>query len=137
MKKIILDNKGFTLIEVVIALGVLGFGILAMFSMQAFSIRGNATASKITQEVTASANGFEKILSMEYEDVVGDDLVDAGDDEFPDLSSDVDTSLYDITWGVTPDLPIEGMMTVTVEVASKVDGKKVSMDYVRVDEDAL
>ncbi len=124
------NEQGFTLIEVVIALGVLGFGILAMFSMQVFGIRGNAIANKITHEVAWSSNGFERLIDLDFEDV-------ALSNKYPDLSTDVDTTLYDVTWGSTNDTPITGMMTVTVKIASKVDGKYVELDFVRVDEDAL
>lgn len=128
--KATLKNQGFTLIEVVIALGVLGFGILTMFSMQAFGIKGNAIASKITQEVAWSVSGLEQILDMEYDDV-------AKSNKVPDLSADVKDSLYTVTWGVAPNQPITGLMTVKVNIASKVDGKNVELEFVRADENAL
>lgn len=124
------NAQGFTLIEVVIALGVLAFGIMAMFSMQAAGIRGNAVANKITHEVAWSANGFEKLLDEDFESVVKNNVR-------PDLSREVDSSLYDVTWTVTPDNPVEGMMLVKLNIKSKVDNKVVEMEYAQTNDDAL
>lgn len=124
------NQKGFTLIEVVIALGVLAFGILTMFSMQAFGIRGNAVANKITREVSWSATGFEKLLNEDFQEVYDGKAL-------PDLAKEVDTNLYNVTWTVTPDKPIIGMMTVKVNITSKNDNKVVEMEYTKTNEDKL
>lgn len=68
MKK--LDNQGFTLIEVVIALGVLAIGIIAMFSMQTMGIKGNSNANRITETTIWAADKIEEIVALDYDDLI-------------------------------------------------------------------
>lgn len=120
------SEKGFSLIEVVVSLGVLGFGILAMFSMQTFAIRGNANANQVTQQATWGADGIEQIMTVDFDDVVNNN-------SRPDQSVYIKGGLYDTTWTVTPNSPLEGIATIEVEIKNKVDSKSVTMDYMRAD----
>ena len=45
-------DEGYTLVEVLIALGILGFGLLAVATMQVTAIRTNARARGLSQGVT-------------------------------------------------------------------------------------
>lgn len=60
------EDNGFTLIEVVIALGVLAFGILSLMLLQLSSIKGNSTANTVTGESTLAADRIETILELDY-----------------------------------------------------------------------
>ena len=63
-----MDSKGFTLIEVVIALGILSFGILSVMIMQVSGIKGNATANIITSEANWATDRVEQLLALDYDD---------------------------------------------------------------------
>lgn len=117
------NQSGFTLIEVVIALGILGFGILTMFSMQVFGIRGNADANTITQEVVKSAEGIEHILSENYDDLT------AGN-----CNTKAKVKLlpyYTVACTLQADVPIPGMMTVNVTIANTNNNKQVTLEYMK------
>jgi len=62
------NQQGFTLIEVVIALGVLAFGILSIMLMQVAGIRGNSTANTITTESNWAADRIEQLINLDYPD---------------------------------------------------------------------
>lgn len=64
------NEKGFTLIEVVIALGVLAIGIIAMFSMQTMGIKGNSAANRITETTIWAADKVEEVVALGYADLV-------------------------------------------------------------------
>lgn len=64
--KIIKSNTGFTLIEVVIALGVLSIGILGLMVMQLSAIKGNSTANTITAESNWAADRIELVLDLDF-----------------------------------------------------------------------
>ena len=66
------SSRGFTLIEVMISMAIFSIGILAVFSMQISSINGNATARRVTQDVTWAADKAEDLLAMAYSN--NDDL---------------------------------------------------------------
>jgi prepilin-type N-terminal cleavage/methylation domain-containing protein len=139
-------NKGFTLIEVVIALAVLGFGILSMFSMQLFAIKGNTSANRITQGTTWGADGLEQVMSSKYSKVIdtppdgdNDPDIDNGPPVVvaagyrPDMTNIVDSELFDVAWTVTAGAPLDDMTTISVNIASKLDGKQVTLGYVKAD----
>jgi prepilin-type N-terminal cleavage/methylation domain-containing protein len=142
-------NKGFTLIEVVIALAVLGFGILSMFSMQLFAIKGNTSANRITQGTTWGAHGLEQIMSYEYSEVIGtspngNNPLDNGPpvevdvDDWPHIKAIManivdEEDRFDVKWTVTAGAPLDDMTTISVNIASKLDGKQVTLGYVKAD----
>ncbi|GAB4342358.1 MAG: hypothetical protein Kow0089_17350 [Desulfobulbaceae bacterium] len=74
------DNQGFSLIEVIVALAVLTIGILAVNAMQTLSIRGNKTANDITAGTGWSADQVERIILMDYDDLVDTNGNGAGPD---------------------------------------------------------
>ncbi len=66
-------DQGFTLIEALVAIVVLTIGILAVYSMQIASVKGNATASRLTSASSLAADRVERILVLDYEDDVVDE----------------------------------------------------------------
>ena len=99
-------EKGFTLLEVIIAVSVLTFGLLAVASMQATAIRGNYLSGNLTGASTLAGDRVEKLLSMGYSDA---DL-DVGDH-----SNSRD--LYTISWNVAQNAAFNNTKTVNVTVS--------------------
>ncbi|OQY26014.1 MAG: hypothetical protein B6244_14420 [Candidatus Cloacimonetes bacterium 4572_55] len=56
-----LKEQGFTLIEIIIAMGILAFGLLAMASMQVMAIKTNGKANRITEASTFNMDIMEKL----------------------------------------------------------------------------
>ncbi len=69
MQNLMSSQKGFTLIETIVALGILTVGILSLYSMQITSIQGNATANRITQGTSWGANQIESELLVDLKDI--------------------------------------------------------------------
>lgn len=63
------SQGGFTLIEAMIAMTVLVIGILSLYTMQLASIRGNATANRISVESAWAQNQIEAILLKKLKDI--------------------------------------------------------------------
>ncbi|MDM8541351.1 prepilin-type N-terminal cleavage/methylation domain-containing protein [Desulfococcaceae bacterium HSG9] len=61
MKNEKIKEQGFTLIEVIIAMGILAFGLLAMASMQVMAIQTNGKANRITEAATLSMGVIEQL----------------------------------------------------------------------------
>ena len=61
-------EAGFTLLEVIAAIAILCFGLLAVASMQASAIRGNYTARLQTDGTTWAQDRMEKLLALPYSD---------------------------------------------------------------------
>ena len=74
-KKRTQSEAGFTLLEVVVAIAILTFGMLAVASMQSSAIQGNYTARIHTEAATWAQDRMEKLLALPYSDSL---LTDTG-----------------------------------------------------------
>ena len=79
------EDRGFTLLEVIIAISILTFGILAVGAMQGAALRGNNFAYGRTSASTLAQDALEDLMALPYANMV-------------DGSRDVDN--YKITWDV-------------------------------------
>jgi type IV pilus modification protein PilV len=61
-----IDSRGFTLIEVMIALAIFSIGILGMYALQISSINGNTSARNRTQAIAWAANRMEILLQTPF-----------------------------------------------------------------------
>ena len=61
-------EAGFTLLEVIVAISILTFGILAVASMQSAAIRGNQLGYRLTEGSTLAQDRLEFLLSKSYND---------------------------------------------------------------------
>ena len=104
MRKFI-NNNGFTLIEVLIAMVILSIGLLGTAALITGIIKGNKVSNRITTATTLAQDKIEEIKSMEYINVA----------EEP-LSIITDYPLYKRKV-VIPPPPGTGMKTVTVTVS--------------------
>ena len=61
-----LDNKGFSLLELLIALTILAVGLLAMAGLQATAIKGNSHGNAMSQAINLAEDRIEEIRNMDY-----------------------------------------------------------------------
>jgi type IV pilus assembly protein PilV len=94
-------EKGFTLIEVLFAIAILAFGLLAVASMQSSAIHGNLFASGKTQGITWAENTMEELLALPYAQVVSGGPITEGN--------------YNISWAVNAG-PVANSKLITVTV---------------------
>lgn len=157
MKNSIHKQKGFTLIEAVVAMGILAVGIFALYSMQVMSIDSNARSQNMTSASNWGADHFEQVLNMDFDDVTdtdGDGTAqdaegdgDATDDDGGNFGLDDWTvatadgtftspdGVYTVFWNVAEDQPMENLKTIRVHVLYEIVGqsqqRRVVMDYVK------
>ncbi len=62
-------HRGYTLVEVLIAMAVFAIGILAIFSMQMTATSSNALARGLTENYTAAMDKVEELLALPYDDI--------------------------------------------------------------------
>ncbi len=116
MKNIICNEKtaevnsesGFSLLEVMIALVILGFGLFGTAMMQLTAIQGNAFSMKISEADALIASKVEQYKHMKFEDIESE-------------SKDVkihpsDPNVYKIQTVVTDNTPLPNLKTVKVQV---------------------
>ena len=64
------DSRGFTLIEVLVAMAIFSIGILAVGSMQLAATRGSSSARLSTEAVTIAQDRAEMLILLPYASVV-------------------------------------------------------------------
>jgi prepilin-type N-terminal cleavage/methylation domain-containing protein len=67
--KVLEKEKGFTLLEVMIALGILAVGILAIISMHIAATQANAHAVTFTNALLAAQSRIEYLLMEDFDDI--------------------------------------------------------------------
>jgi len=106
MKK--LNNKGFSLIEMLIAVTILAVGLLAVAGLQVTAIQGNSQGSSISQATTLAEDRIEAIRNMDYAAI--------SFASNPDIETNVDGTRYTRETLVEVDTPMVDLKKITVTV---------------------
>jgi type IV pilus modification protein PilV len=120
------DEKGFTLIEVLVAMGLFAAGIMAVISMQTATVRTNSLARNSTEATTIASDLLERLNSLPYNDntylapgvyptpamnlLEGQQSLANGANLVPD------TGTYRYQWTVVQDIMIPNTKTITITV---------------------
>jgi len=59
-------DNGYTLVEVLVALGILGFGLMAVATMQVTAIKTNSKASEMSQGLTLAQAKVEELMNLPF-----------------------------------------------------------------------
>ncbi len=141
------NEKGFTLIEVLVSMAIFAFGILAIINMQLLSAAINVKSRGMTEGIVAAQNKIEELSSLPFNDA---ELADtdtngaAGLDVFPPTDAAADNAdhtdvatnpRYTLFWNVEENKPFTGTKTVRVIVRWNEKGifQNFSIDMVKSD----
>ena len=124
------NNEGFTLIEVLIAISIFAFGLLAVAAMQISAIQVNSTADQITIRSTWAQDKIEELMSLSYTDPWIEDLGDppSGTDSDGNTHEET-TDGFTVSWTVTDDSPVSNAKLITVTVTGR--GKTTQISFIK------
>ena len=119
-------EKGFTLIEALIALAIFSIGILGVAAMQVTAINSNAVAHVQTDATGKAVDWMERLHGREY----------TSENTHADLTNGnhgpVTDGAYRITWNVS-DGPINEtkLIHVTITPKNRLRGRPVVMNFIK------
>jgi len=99
--KICSDKKGFSLLELLVAIFVFTFGLLGSTVLTTTVIKGNHLTKKVTEATILAQDKMEQLKRLSYNDLT------SGSDS---------SSIYSIQWTVQDNTPTQDMKTITVTV---------------------
>ena len=138
------NERGFSIIEVMIAISILSIGILALASMQVAAMRGNSYAGSVTEGSTWALDHIEKLMNLPWDDASLQDadldgaagLANIGFDNNPGTQTDADFMItrgrYSIHWNVANNVVTANTRTVNVIVTWSDHGVQKSVSIQRV-----
>jgi prepilin-type N-terminal cleavage/methylation domain-containing protein len=146
------DSRGFTLVELLVAVCVMAIAFAGLATMQIACINGNSIASNITTGMTLAQDKMEELNSLDYNDP---ELADNNVTNDPNLQDAIDDSslvgnnansddghretgidaegnaggMYNRIWNISDNTPTTGMKTTVVIVTWA--GHKVTVSSIK------
>jgi len=106
--RILRKEGGFTLIDVLFAIAILTFGLLAVAKMQGSAIQGNFFASGKTDAITWAQDRMERLLALPYASVASS-------------TTPITQGNYDISWVVNAGA-VANTKSIKVTVTPRIKG---------------
>ncbi len=117
------NENGFTLVEALVAIGILSFGLLAVSAMQNTALLGTGKSKSITEATTVAMDIMERVVAMSFDTLTTgytqdsqhekDDL--PGDP--PELPSNIEYAKW--KYSNSASLPSDSAKIIEVTVKSK------------------
>jgi type IV pilus assembly protein PilV len=95
-------SKGFTFIEIMVAISILAVALLGLSSVTAMTIKSNTFSKAMTTATTLADDKMEQLKKTSYANLAS--------------GADSPESIYTRTWTVIQNSPAAGMKTVVVTV---------------------
>lgn len=118
MKRAHLSSKGFTLIEVLVAMTIFAIGLLALAGMQVTAIKGGTTSQRVTAAVALADGIVQRIQARDSGDAMFDSAVSPAA-EWPETLA---VGGYTATYTIAVDTPVIGVAQCTVAVSDNAFG---------------
>ncbi len=134
-------EKGFTLLEVIIAISIFTIGLLAIAMLQGSAVRGTNSARTFTIAATLAGDRMEKLLALEKDSPQLEDTDNDGTSGLSDIGNDADHALtnqvisgksFDIFWNTAPDTPKTGNKTISLIISWSDQGRGKQLELRQV-----
>jgi len=121
-RKIIGDNHGISLLEVLVAMMLVSIVVLGMAGFSTVAIKGSALSQKMTKAVILAQDSLEEIRRIGYRAALLDEP--SHTEAYGKIP---DEPLFERIVTTKPDTPSPGLQTITVKVAWDSDRHAISL----------
>ena len=108
------NNKGFTLVEVMIGMAIFVIGYLAVASMQMVAIKGDSNGRRTTEAATLAADQLETLMVLPYDNI---------DIDPPNNVGSVIQGAYTVNWRFEAG-PLDNTKIITITVVWQYGGQR-------------
>jgi len=114
------NDRGYTLIEILIAVTIFSIGILAVAGMQVTAMSANYRASRSTSLIVNAQTKLEELIALPYDDPWLETAGNfPGTDTHGNTHQETTSEGYTIRWQVVDDDPVPNAKRVTVTVTGQ------------------
>lgn len=126
MKNACTAEKGFSLVEMMVAITIFAVGLLSIATMQLTAIQTNSSASATSVATALAEAEMEKFLALDEDDVF---LRTAADNTqlWTNKTLDGGGDKFTATYSLAVDSPLSGLSTFTVIVRGQVRGRSATL----------
>ena len=113
IKKERVRERGFTLLEVLIAISIFAVGVLAVATMQISATRGNRLGNELTQATTLAQQQIEALKGADFSSATLA-LGNYNDPDNPIVETSSGAGLFNRSWVIAANTTFSRLVTVTV-----------------------
>jgi len=121
------NEKGFTLVEVMVAIGILSFGLLAVAAMQNTALLGTGRSKAVTEATTVAMDRMERIFAMPF-----DTLITYTQDTDHNETPPPNIEYVKWKYSDSPSLPSDSAKLITVTVKSKAMNSEIKLKNIKL-----
>jgi type IV pilus assembly protein PilV len=143
INQLIKENKGFTIVEVMIAMAIFSIGYLAYSGLQIAATKANTKARWLTLAVTCGTDRIEQLLELPYmhADLAAGTHTLAHDADGIDNDSDGridepgESGSLNFTWTVTDNAPLADVKTININIiwSNPYGQNSMNLEYYKAD----
>lgn len=109
------DKRGFSLLEVLLAMCILSVAMMALATLQSRGIRANDLANRTTQALALAQIKMEEYIHRSRTETFAEGTTDDPDNPINETESGGAGNFYR-SWGFQDDTPVPNAQTITVTV---------------------
>jgi prepilin-type N-terminal cleavage/methylation domain-containing protein len=122
------NEKGFTLVEVMVSIGILSFGLLAVAAMQNSALLGTAKSKAVTEATTVAMDRMEQLWAMPFDTFTASYPAGTYSDPAPP------SNIISVKWDISdaPPLPSDSAKKIKVTVQSRSMKKPIILENIKL-----
>jgi type IV pilus assembly protein PilV len=109
------NSKGFTLLEILIAMCLLGIAMLGLATLQSRGIRGNDLGNRTTQAIALGQDQLERLINTSRGTTLSAGTTN--DPSNPINETGAAGGIFTRTWQLQDNTPVTNAQTITVTVS--------------------